>query len=472
MTRQERSNLLPSVNSDLYVRIASWLYYASTFAVMAIAVNRFHVVPLQWEGTAVLGVGAAYAIAILYLHHIYHACQVGLYHVSELVLSQALATLLTDVALYICSALFLHKVFTPFPLLLVYLIQVGISVGWCLLTNATFFSKRRPPRTVVFYSNEEALQQLLETPNFSEKYNIVKLIENPQGNIQDYYDQLAGCEAVFTVGIPATMSNGIAKYCVQNGIKGFFVPHLGHIIMSGAHYLSNFNMPVLRVDRAGGHSEYRFIKRMMDVTLSLIALIVASPVMLVTALCIWREDHGPVFYKQIRLTRNGREFSILKFRSMSVNAEADGVARLAGANDSRITKVGKIIRACRIDELPQLINILKGDMSIVGPRPERPEIAKEYEKTLPEFALRLQVKAGLTGHAQVYGRYNTTPYTKLQMDLMYITQMSFLADLKLMFATVKILFVKDSTQGIQEGQTTALMVGKSETGANKPGKSA
>lgn len=152
-------------------------------------------------------------------------------------------------------------------------------------------------------------------------------------------------------------------------------------------------------------------------------------------------DHGPVFYKQVRLTKNGREFNIFKFRSMCVDAEKDGVARLStGDKDDRITPVGRIIRACRIDELPQLINILKGDLSIVGPRPERPEIAAQYCEEMPEFNLRLQAKAGLTGYAQVYGKYNTTPYDKLVMDLMYIAHPSIIVDFKIMFATVKILF--------------------------------
>ena len=162
-----------------------------------------------------------------------------------------------------------------------------------------------------------------------------------------------------------------------------------------------------------------------------------------------------MLYKQVRLTKDGKHFKILKFRSMRVDAEKDGVARLASENDNRITPVGKVIRACRVDELPQLFNILKGDMTIVGPRPERPEIAEQYNDILPAFLLRLQCKAGLTGLAQVYGKYNSDPYDKLRMDLMYINEMSLLGDLKLMFATVKVLFMKDSTSGIAEGQTTA-----------------
>ena len=177
--------------------------------------------------------------------------------------------------------------------------------------------------------------------------------------------------------------------------------------------------------------------------------------MLVTALAIRLYDGGPALYKQVRLTENGKKFKILKFRSMRIDAEKDGIARLAKENDDRITSVGRFIRKYRIDELPQLINIVKGDMAIIGPRPERPEIAAQYEEEIPEFRLRLQVKAGLTGYAQVYGKYNTRPYDKLEMDLMYIANQSILQDIWLMFATVKILFMRDSTEGIAEEKTTA-----------------
>ena len=178
--------------------------------------------------------------------------------------------------------------------------------------------------------------------------------------------------------------------------------------------------------------------------------------MLITAVVIKLYDHGPALYKQTRLTTGGKEFKILKFRSMRVDAEKDGVARLStGENDDRITPIGKVIRAIRFDELPQLFNILKGDMSIVGPRPERPEIAAQYEETLPAFRLRLQVKAGLTGYAQLFGRYNTDPYDKLELDLIYINKMNILLDLQIVCMTIKVLFQKESTKGVEEGQVTA-----------------
>jgi lipopolysaccharide/colanic/teichoic acid biosynthesis glycosyltransferase len=178
--------------------------------------------------------------------------------------------------------------------------------------------------------------------------------------------------------------------------------------------------------------------------------------LIAVAALIKLEDGGPVLYKQVRLTKDGREFNMLKFRSMVVSAEQDGVARLStGDDDPRITRVGRVLRAHRFDELPQLFNVLGGSMSLVGPRPERPEIAAEYERDMPEFALRLQCKAGLTGYAQVYGKYNTTPYDKLQMDLMYMSKPSIVEDLKILFATFTILFKRESTEGVAPGQVNA-----------------
>lgn len=199
---------------------------------------------------------------------------------------------------------------------------------------------------------------------------------------------------------------------------------------------------------------YPAAKRLADILLALSGLIIMSPVLLIVALCIKLYDKGPVFYKQTRLTVGHKTFKIFKFRSMVVDAEKEG-ARLASRNDSRITPVGKFIRMTRIDEFPQLLNVIKGDMSIVGPRPERPEIEEEYLKELPEFGLRLKVKAGLTGYAQVFGKYNTTPYDKLRLDLLYINEQSVLLDLKLIVWTIKILFIPESTEGIEEGSRTA-----------------
>ena len=269
-------------------------------------------------------------------------------------------------------------------------------------------------------------------------------------------------------GIHSHDRNIILKHCVANDITVFVIPRIGDTIMSGAHPMHMFHLPMLKVGRYTAQPEYLFVKRLVDIAVSLFALAVLSPIFIVTAIAIKATDGGPVFYKQVRLTKDGRRFHILKFRSMRVDAEKDGVARLStGSHDDRVTPVGKVIRACRIDELPQLFNILGGSMSLVGPRAERPEIAAEYEQELPEFALRLQAKAGLTGYAQVYGKYNTTPYDKLVMDLMYIAHPSIMEDFKIMLATVKILFTPESTEGVEEGATTAMGQGETAKAAQE-----
>ena len=250
--------------------------------------------------------------------------------------------------------------------------------------------------------------------------------------------------------------NQILKFCVLHDVNSYVIPRIGDMIMSSAEEMNLMHLPMLLVRRYSPVPEYLFFKRLFDIVLSAAALIILSPLMIVLALII-RSDGGTAFYRQTRLTKDGKKFEVLKFRSMRMDAEKDGVARLStGENDDRITKVGHFIRACRMDELPQLINILKGDMSIVGPRPERPEIAAQYRKELPEFDLRLQCKCGLTGLAQVYGKYNSTPYDKLLMDLMYIAKPSLAEDFRICLATIKILFMPESTEGVAVGATTAM----------------
>ena len=256
---------------------------------------------------------------------------------------------------------------------------------------------------------------------------------------------------MFLSGVHSHDRNVILKHCVEQGILAFIVPRIGDTIMSGAIRQPLCHIPMLRVERYNPTPEYLIIKRCGDILISLLMLTVMAIPMGIIALCV-RSDGGPAIYRQTRLTRDGRPFRLLKFRSMRVDAEDDGVIRMSSQHDDRVTPVGRIIRPCRLDELPQLFNILKGDMSLVGPRPERLEHHVLYESQIPEFRLRLQCKAGLTGYAQVYGKYNTTPYDKLNMDLMYIAHPSVWEDLKLLFATVAILFRRDSAEGIEDGK--------------------
>ena len=248
----------------------------------------------------------------------------------------------------------------------------------------------------------------------------------------------------------------LIKFCYGHSIRFYLLPKITDVILMGAEELHVFDSPMLLTREYSLTVEQRIIKRCIDVFGALVLLVAASPFMLLTALAIKLYDHGPILYRQVRCTQDQREFHIMKFRSMRTDAEKDGVARLAQKNDDRITPVGKFIRKCRLDELPQLVNILKGDMSFIGPRPERPEIIAQYLEVMPEFAYRMKVKAGLAGFAQVYGKYNTSPYDKLKLDLTYIENYSVMLDVKLMLLTLKILFWPDSTEGVETEQITAL----------------
>ena len=267
-------------------------------------------------------------------------------------------------------------------------------------------------------------------------------------------EALTQCDDVYLCNVNPEIRNQIVLYCDKIGKDIHVSIGIEELLTMGYDISHSFDTPYIRNRKTPVAWYYPFVKRLFDIMVSLFCILILSPVFAVVAIAIKLCDGGPVFFKQERLTQNGKRFWIYKFRSMILNAEKEG-ARLASQNDDRITPVGKVIRALRIDELPQLWNILKGDMSIVGPRPERPEIAEEYMKDVPEFSMRLKVKAGLTGYAQVYGKYNTTPEDKLKLDLLYITQRSLLFDLKIIFYTIKIIFLPESTEGIEEGKTTA-----------------
>lgn len=398
---------------------------------------------------------ALFVVIYIWVGRTYDAFLVSYNRISEMIYSQVLAILVADTAMFIVLWL-LGKTF-PFmvPALLALGVQVLLATLWSVLAHNWYFQMYPAKKTFIVWDMRRGMTELIHSYGLSKKFQVMgdcsasECIKN--------LNRLDGMEAVFLSGVHSHDRNIIMKYCVERHISTFVIPRIGDVLMSSAHRMHMFHLPMLRVDGYNPTPEFLFFKRLFDIFCSLIGIVLTSPIMLITAICIKKTDGGPVFYKQTRLTKDGKEFDVLKFRSMRVDAEKDGRARLStGDKDDRITPVGHVIRKCRIDELPQFINILKGDMSLVGPRPERPEIAKEYEKELPEFRLRLQAKCGLTGYAQVYGKYNTTPYDKLQMDLMYIANASLAQDLSILFATVKILFMPESTEGIAEGAVTAM----------------
>lgn len=392
---------------------------------------------------------ALFFVLYILFCRIYDGFLISINRISEIVYSQALSSVISDFLLYAVICLLSKRLVNPLPLFGALVVQVLLSGLWAYYAHRWYFSKFPAKRTAVIYDVREGLERLVEEYGLEKKFKI-QIAMNVQQALANK-ELLNRMETVFLSGIHSHDRNILLKYCVEKDINVYVIPRIGDVLMSGAQSMHMFHLPMLQVGRYHPSPVYLFLKRGFDILASGIATVILSPVFAATAIAIKRYDGGPVFYKQQRLTKDGKIFVVLKFRSMRVDAEKDGVARLStGDKDDRITPVGRFIRKVRIDELPQLLNILKGDMTICGPRPERPEIAAQYEEELPEFRLRLQAKAGLTGYAQVYGKYNTTPYDKLVMDLMYIAHPSFLQDLQIMFATVKILFMKESTEGFAE----------------------
>jgi exopolysaccharide biosynthesis polyprenyl glycosylphosphotransferase len=279
-------------------------------------------------------------------------------------------------------------------------------------------------------------------------------IEEGLGNVKKEAEGKYG--AVVLWDIPTEERNQLLKFCYSRSRRVYLMPKIPDVLIKGSDQVHLFDTPLFLTREHALTVEQRLIKRMIDLTAALLLLLLTSPVLIITAVAVRCYDWGPALYKQIRCTAGGKRFQILKFRSMRMDAEKDGVARLASRHDDRLTPVGKFIRAVRIDELPQLFNIIKGEMSFIGPRPERPEIIEQYLEDMPEFVFRMKMKAGLAGYAQVYGKYNTTPYDKLKLDLSYIENYSIWLDLKLMLLTLKILFKPESTEGIEENQVTAI----------------
>lgn len=389
------------------------------------------------------------------ISHLYNGYSVPISRIYELVYSQTLAACLSDGLLYLMILLINRHYITFLPFLPTLVLQFFLIVGWTVAAHQWYFHQFSPKKTVVILGQGQNVDALVKQYGMDVHFDVQSVVPVEEC-LKDLPGTIGQAEVVFCCGLHSHNRNLVTKYCVAHKIGTYVIPRIGDVIMDSARKVHLFHLPMMAVQRYNPSPEYLILKRAYDIALSLVALVLFAPIMAVVAAAIKATDGGDIFYRQARLTKDGKIFQVLKFRSMRMDAEKDGVARLStGENDPRVTKVGRFIRAVRFDELPQLLNILKGDMAIVGPRPERPAISAQYAQAMPEWNLRLQAKCGLTGYAQVYGQYNTTPYDKLLLDLMYIAKPSLFEDFKIIFATVKILFMKESTAGVAEGQVTA-----------------
>lgn len=419
-------------------------------------VNQGYLLPvgnrsLNGLGNLGMSVGIYFMIYLL-IGNWLHAFSIGVERKANILAGQFLAFVTVNFLEVFVSCAITGQ-FRYFPLFfkmyfLMMLIQAPVN---CLVTipMVDMYRKLFPPLNIIEIFGEHSNNLTDKINGVYFKYKVVDSISCFEDD-ETIKSKIGNYDAVLLNDLPAHEENRALKICFETHKRVYFVPKISDILVKNSEELNLIDSPLFLNRNNGISPIQRFVKRTFDIVLSLLTLVVFSPILLIVALAIHFEDGGPVFFKQERVTIGGKRFMILKFRSMIVDAEKDGRPHPAGEKDDRITKVGRIIRACRVDELPQLINILKGDMSIVGPRPERWEHVEKYSEDIPEFNFRHKMKGGLTGYAQVYGKYNTTALDKLKLDLLYITNYSFLLDLQIIFETVKILVQKESTEGFTE----------------------
>lgn len=402
--------------------------------------------PFNGKGNILMVV--VYAIILLLMLYAFQGLKIGYYTISNLLISRSIAYICAHVVIFLQVFLMVGQLkYMKNIILAVIEILLITGIGNIILTIVLtkIYNRVIPPYRMIMIYGDYENNLKLKIDKRADKYLVEEeiYIGEDEALIKE---KISKYDAVVLNDIPSEKRKDILKFCFEENIRVYFVPKITDIFVKGATELKLFDTPMFLCRNMQLSFEQRFAKRLMDIVISAFLLILASPIMLITWIAIKLEDGGSAFYKQERCTINAKRFYVYKFRSMRMDAEKAG-AQLAKENDSRITKVGAFIRKTRIDELPQMFNILKGDMSFVGPRPERPEFVEEYSKTVPEFSYRMKVKAGLTGYAQVYGKYNTTFLDKLKMDLLYIEKYSILLDIQIILTTVKVVFMKESTEG-------------------------
>lgn len=410
----------------------------------------------------------AYAILFFVFAHLYSAFKIGTVRIHEAIYSMFLSLMLTNFIMYMVLCLIARQLLLPGPLILTTLLQIALTMAGVLAANSIYFSLYRVRHILAVFGTEMVDWDVIQKMSkIRERYVIDKGISINQG-MDAVKDAIDKYEAVLIGNLEKSEKNEVLRYTYSTRKRIYLLPSVNDIIINNCNQSHIFDTPVLICRNGGLSTEQQLVKRTMDILISLFLLLATSPILLITALCVKLCDGGPVFYVQNRVTQNGRIFNIYKFRSMVVDADKDGAVG-AVKGDKRITRVGRVIRSTRIDELPQLFNVLKGDMSLVGPRPERTENVHAYTEMYPEFNLRHRVKAGLTGYAQIYGKYNTSPLDKLNMDLIYIERYSVLLDVKLLIMTLKILFMRESSEAFSPVQTSRLTqnVPSSQTGDKK-----
>ncbi|MCI7469743.1 MAG: sugar transferase [Lachnospiraceae bacterium] len=442
--RSEEKDLIRKLEGIIEVLLLTMLYFY-------IWKNEYSVMYVRtFYGRGRILLMGIYFIIMYVIMRLTEGLRFGNLKIFDIVVSQWISVLVTNFITFWQICLILNVMSDPRPMLRLTLYDLIITVALPFFFTWLYHLTYVPRNMVLIYGKRAALNlrfKILERPD---KYAITTTISSSEP-IESIKEQIMRHDAVIINDVPAEIRNDILKFCYEHDVRTYIVPKISDVIIGGASNINLFDTPLLLVRGTGLSIGQKFLKRTLDIILSALALVALSPVFLVVAILIRSDDGGSILFRQKRVTRDGKLFTIYKFRSMREDAEKDG-AQFTIDDDPRITKVGRGLRRFRLDELPQLINILKGDMSIVGPRPERIENYEMYESEIPEFKYRTKVKAGLTGYAQVYGKYNTTAYDKLRLDLMYIENYSIILDIKLVLMTFRTLFQKERTEGFSDNK--------------------
>ena len=401
-----------------------------------------------------------YMLIYTSLCNLYKAHRIASSEIGETVFSQVLSFGIADLILYVECCLVYNKYVSVLPGGITALLQI-IGTACIVMWTKQYLMKHVPAKkTIIVYGKEitveeaEAFKERL-LRKYSHLFAISDIVcENPEVNLET--NEIMGYDVAILYELSGDIRGSYISYLVENRKTFYMSPRVEDIMLQGCVPKHLLDTPLMKYDYKYENKRSYYAKRLLDVVLSLFILVLFSPVLLLIALLIKIEDGGPVFFKQARCTKDARVFDILKFRSMVVDAEKYGVTPCTDG-DARITRIGRFIRKTRLDEMPQFINILKGDMSIVGPRPERVEHVTQYTKEVPEFAYRMKVLGGLTGYAQIYGKYNTSAYDKLRLDLLYIENQSLTLDLKLILLTVRTVFTPESTEGFEEEKSKEML---------------
>ena len=440
----------------LFVKFRNTIMFFLKATVILVLSTSFFGVWQNWYRDALFGKRGNYVVAFVYVAallvfgSVYDAFKVGIYRMHELSYSLSLAALFTNFFTYLILCLIARRMMNPLGMILLLVAQVVIIILMMYLMSHVYFSLYKARRVLAIFEHGNQNDIIKKVQIIRERFQLTKGITTDRG-LEAIKREVDGYDTVLICDFDPTMKSEVLKYCYAKNKRIYLLPSSADTILNGSYQVQVFDTPVLFLHNGGLSMEQRIIKRIFDILLSLLGIIVLSPIMLITAIAIKLTSKGPIIFKQKRITRDQKEFCIYKFRSMK-GSDTNEVKKTT-VDDDRVTVVGKIIRPLRIDETPQLFNILFGDMSIVGPRPEMKELVDDYSAKLPEFNLRHKVKAGLTGYAQIYGKYNTTPQNKLNMDLYYIEHYSLLEDVKLIAMTLKILFLRESTEGFSEADS-------------------